>query len=44
MNFTDKYTTFALAEKDKIAISNETYALGEMLQELKNMLERLSVK
>ena len=39
MEFKDKYSTED--EKDKIKISKEAFAVGEMLQELSDKLERL---
>jgi hypothetical protein len=38
MNFKDKYTSTALNEKDKIVISNDNYALCEVLEDLRREL------
>ena len=40
MDFKDKYT--ASGEKDKLPISTDTYALGEVLVELIGQLKRLA--
>ena len=48
MKFTDKYTTEELKskddkEKDKVSLSNDAYALGEVLEELKIKIEHVRV-
>ena len=45
MDFTAKYTTnelilIDLKEKDKIVVSNDAYAIGEMLKELTDEISR----
>ena len=37
MNFKDKYTN--TAEKDKTPLSNDAYAIGEMIEKLINKIE-----
>jgi len=39
MSFKEKYST--KEEKDKIKITNEAYAVGEMLEELAIMAEKI---
>lgn len=41
--FKDKYTTTDNAEKDKIALTTDTYALGEMIQLLIDKIEHARV-
>jgi hypothetical protein len=41
MEFKDKYTTTAIAEKDKVVLSSDAYAIGEMIEKLINKLEQL---
>lgn len=47
MIFSEKYTTDSLkllnaaTEKDKLVISNDAYALGEIIEELKNKIEHV---
>ncbi len=45
MEFKEKYTALAekdkIENKDKIVISNEAYALGELLEQIFNKLEHL---
>lgn len=42
MEFQQKYTTTAIAEKDKIQLSSDAYAVGEMLSELKTAMRELA--
>ena len=48
MNFKDKYTTEAIIkadtsgkEKDKTIINNDTFALGELLEQLNSNMDKL---
>lgn len=41
-SFKGKYTTSEKAEVDKIVLSSDAYALGEMLQQLSDRLELLN--
>ena len=34
MDFREKYTTTAIAEKDKVQLSNDAYAIAEAVDEL----------
>jgi len=47
MNFADKYTTAALKladekEKDKVELSNDAYAISEMLEKVKIEMWRMA--
>ena len=51
MNFKDKYTTEAKIkadtsgkEKDKTVITNDTFALGELLEQLNSNMDKLRLK
>ena len=41
MQFSEKYTPAAENEKDKRVISNDAFAVGEIIQELCDKIERL---
>lgn len=43
MDFKDKYTSLTKKEAEKTQISDEAYAIGELLDELKNKLESLRI-
>ena len=44
MRFKDKYTTGSRAEPDRISISENAYAIGELLEQILNTLEATRIK
>ena len=40
----ERYTTAALAEKDKVIVSNDTYALLEAMEHLNHTIKKMRVR